>query len=221
LAERRTTLSVRQAFGFQMPPSVSASRFGRAGTLIRWSTLALAVQWSLRLAAGRSTGGAAAGTGWRGTPLPDRIELTISTIIIEELVEVALLLGLALYFRGRRWRLARWRWLPGRRGRWVLIALAVVLSVGFRTRGHFHQGVPSGLWAGVWAAGFVWIFLASQSVYPLVIAHAVFNLGISGTSWLPGGEWYYVAMASILAGLVVVSLLCDLVAAPSPPASTG
>lgn len=209
MAERSTTLSARQAFGFQMPPSVSASRFGRAGTLIRWSTLALAVQWSLRLAAGRSTGGAAAGTGWRGTPLPDRVELTISTIIIEELVQVSLLLGAALW-AGRRWPPSR---------RWALIALAGAVNVAIRTWQHTHQGVPSGLWAGVWAVGFVWIFLASQSVYPLVIAHAVFNLGISGTSWLPGGEWYYVAMASILAGLLAVSMLCELVAARSSSTS--
>lgn len=147
------------------------------------------------------------GTSAGRTPAPVFVDAAYGSLagLSEELIVLALPLTVI--------RLLAPRWLRG----WRLALPVVVLAVA-RLLYHLYQGWDAVLLTHVlWAPGMVLVYLWCRRVWPLIVQHAAFNLGLIPLSqgWWDTPVWWTVSV-STAAALLGLGLWRRRTAAPTP-----
>lgn len=196
-----------------------APRRSRAGALLRWSLLALAIMWTRGIVMGVATSysGSASEPVIRSKiaflrlsgahPIVQDLGLAVYAGITEELAALSFVMvfGFVLVLEKQIRPLPDYVY-------WSFAVATGLVGVAWRVMAHMHQGVPLGLSAGVWGFGYLLIFLRTQSIVPLMIGHGCYDFFIAFNDWIPGrlgSPTYLAAGACVLALGYGGSRLCD------------
>ena len=76
----------------------------------------------------------------------------------------------------------------GRTGRYVRWSALVVALLAARWALHLYYGTPSSLYVLVWAPAAVALFLASGTIWPLILAHSLYDAAAFTTARIPAAN---------------------------------
>jgi len=174
---------------------------GATGTAVLYAAAMLLADWLFH-ALTTSQGDGPRGYPGMGTPGAQLLagDITSSTFtggIWEELTLLAIPVGLFTALV----RLEK----MGRTGRYVSWSVLVGVLLAARWAIHLYYGAGPALWVVVWAAAAAALFLASGTIWPLVLAHSLFDAAAFTAARIPAANvpitwlfWAVVAAAVIV-----------------------
>lgn len=190
-----------RGYGIRLPRVPRTPRFVAATA---WAFLVLGATGLLHPLIGTTLFSLDPGRGtvdFDAIPFGNRVMIAINAGVSEESLQIALPAGSVYAI------MMAVSWLRQQFGRTALRDCTIWLSAAIvgplvllplRFSGHLYQGVDAAISGLIWGVGMIVVFAWARSIWPLVLAHTLYDMPTAGFGW-PMAITYYIVVPLIIA----------------------